>query len=61
MLEIANGADPILVDVALDPQTSGGLLAALSETDAASLQRQLPSSAIVGRCAAGDPGRVLLR
>ena len=61
VLEIADGADPILVDLALDPQTSGGLLAAVSEADARTLARRLPMSAIIGRCVAGTAGRVLLR
>jgi selenide,water dikinase len=60
VLEIAAGADPFLVDLALDPQTSGGLLAALPAADARRLQRRLPSSAIVGRATAGAPGAVAL-
>jgi len=60
VLDVVDGADPILVDLALDPQTSGGLLAALPESDASRIQRRLPSSALVGRCVAGDPGRVRL-
>jgi selenide,water dikinase len=61
VLEIAAGADPFLVDLALDPQTSGGLLAALPAADARRLQRRLPSSAIVGRATAGTPGAVVLK
>ena len=61
VLEIAGGADPILVDLALDPQTSGGLVAAVSETDAEMLLRRLPASAMVGRCIEGDPGTVRLK
>jgi selenide,water dikinase len=61
VLEIAAGADPFLVDLALDPQTSGGLLAALPAADARRLQRRLPSSAIVGRATAGAPGAVVLK
>jgi len=60
VLEIAEDADPILVDLALDPQTSGGLLAALPEPDAERLLRRLPAAAIVGRCVDGDPGTVRL-
>jgi len=61
VLEIAGGADPLLVDLALDPQTSGGLLAALPAADARRLQRRLPSSAIVGRATAGAAGVVALK
>jgi selenide,water dikinase len=60
VLEIADGADPILVDLALDPQTSGGLLAAVTESRAESLLRRLPAAAVVGRCIAGDAGTVRL-
>ena len=60
VLDIADGADPLLVDLALDPQTSGGLLAALPAADARRLQRRLPSSAIVGRAVAGTAGAVIL-
>jgi selenide,water dikinase len=60
VLEISNDADPILVDLALDPQTSGGLLVALSEVNAGQLLRRLPAAAIVGRCIDGDGGRVRL-
>jgi len=61
VLDIADGADPLMVDLALDPQTSGGLLAALPAADARRLQRRLPSSAIVGRATAGTPGAVVLK
>lgn len=50
-MEIAEGSDPILVDLALDPQTSGGLLVACAPEDAARMARRLSGSArIVGRC-----------
>ena len=60
VLEVADGADPILVDLALDPQTSGGLLASVSEEAAQRVLRRLPAAAIVGRCLEGDKGRVRL-
>ncbi|HHQ48663.1 MAG TPA: selenide, water dikinase SelD, partial [Acidobacteria bacterium] len=60
VLEIAGDADPILVDLALDPQTSGGLLAALPATDAERLVRRLPGAAVVGRAVAGATGTVRL-
>jgi selenide,water dikinase len=60
VLEIGDGTDPILVDLALDPQTSGGLLAAVSGDAAQRLLRRLPAAAIVGRCLEGDTGTVSL-
>ena len=61
VLAVDDGADPLLVDLALDPQTSGGLLAALPADAARSLQRRLPASAIVGRAVAGAAGGVALK
>ena len=60
VLEIADGVDPILVDLALDPQTSGGLLAAIPESEAAALLRRLPASAVIGRAVSGASGTVRL-
>ena len=60
LIEIAEGADLLLVDVALDPQTSGGLLLALPADQARQLVLDLPASAIVGEALEG-PGKVLLR
>ena len=61
VLEIADGADELLVDLALDPQTSGGLLAAVSANAAEKIVRRLPGSAIVGRVVEGKSGIVRLR
>jgi selenide,water dikinase len=61
VLEIADGADELRVDLALDPQTSGGLLAAIPPDQAEALVRRLPGSALVGRVVAGTAGTVLLR
>jgi selenide,water dikinase len=61
VLTIADGADELQVDLALDPQTSGGLLAAVTPDAADRLLRRLPSCAIVGRVIDGDAGAVLLR
>jgi len=61
VLEIADGADELRVDLALDPQTSGGLLAAIDPTAAERLLRRIPSAAVVGRVTDGPPGTVLLR
>ncbi len=60
LLELGPGADPLLVDVALDPQTSGGLLLALPADQAHKLVLELPASAIVGQVLQG-PSKVSLR
>jgi selenide,water dikinase len=60
ILQVAEGVDELLVDIALDPQTSGGLLIALPPEQAAVLARQLPSAAIVGEVLEGPAGAVLL-
>ena len=60
-LEIDEGADPVLIDLALDPQTSGGLLVACSAPAASLLCRRLPEAAVVGRLVDGPAGRVVLR
>jgi selenide,water dikinase len=61
VLEIAEGADELRVDLALDPQTSGGLLAAIPADRADALVRRLPGAAVVGRVTDGKSGAVLLR
>lgn len=61
VLEIADDADELRVDLALDPQTSGGLLAAVSADNAEALVRRLPGAAVVGRAVYGTAGAVLLR
>jgi selenide,water dikinase len=60
VLDLAAGVDPILVDIALDPQTSGGLLLALPPDQAQQLVRSLPASAIIGDVLEAPAGRVLL-
>lgn len=60
VLRIADDADPILVDVALDPQTSGGLLVACCPAEADVLCRQLPGAVVVGRVVDGARGTVAL-
>jgi selenide,water dikinase len=59
-LEVAADVDPIRVDLALDPQTSGGLLVACPPEGAARLVRQLPGGALVGRVESGPAGRIRL-
>ena len=60
VLEIADNADELLVDLALDPQTSGGLLAAVTAEAAETIVRRLPGAAIVGRVVDGKGGAVRL-
>ncbi|MEE4273429.1 MAG: selenide, water dikinase SelD [Thermoanaerobaculales bacterium] len=61
VLEIADGADELRVDLALDPQTSGGLLAAVPADQADDLLRRLPAAAVVGRVVDGAAGTVRLQ
>jgi selenide,water dikinase len=60
VLEVDEGADELRVDLCLDPQTSGGLLAAVLPEQAEALVRRLPGSAIIGRVTDGKPGSVRL-
>ena len=60
VLEIDHGADELRVDLCLDPQTSGGLLAAVLPEHAEGLVRRLPGSAVVGRVVDGKAGTVRL-
>lgn len=60
VLEVDEGADELRVDLCLDPQTSGGLLAAVLPENAEDLVRRLPGAAIVGRVVSGAPGKVRL-
>jgi selenide,water dikinase len=60
VLEVEDGADELRVDLCLDPQTSGGLLAAVPPEHAEALVRRLPGSAVVGRVVDGNSGTVRL-
>jgi selenide,water dikinase len=60
VLSIDDGADELRIDLCLDPQTSGGLLAAVTSEHADALVRRLPGAAIVGRVTDGPPGGVRL-
>jgi len=60
VLSIDDGADELRIDLCLDPQTSGGLLAAVTSEHADAIVRRLPGSAIVGRVTDGPPGTVRL-
>ncbi len=60
VLEIPAAADPVRVDLALDPQTSGGLLVACEPEAAGILVRRVPGAAVVGRCTDATAGLVRL-
>jgi selenide,water dikinase len=60
VLEVDEGADELRVDLCLDPQTSGGLLAAVLPEHAEALCRRLPGAAIIGRVTEGPAGTVRL-
>jgi selenide, water dikinase len=53
-VEIAGNIDPKVLELLYDPQTSGGLLIAVSDPDAAALLDALPSAVRVGRVTARD-------
>jgi selenide,water dikinase len=61
-----DGFDAVMLDVCLDPQTSGGLLVALAEQDARGFVEQLHAAgvraaAVVGKVVGAGSGRVALR
>ncbi len=60
VLAIDEDADPLRVDLCLDPQTSGGLLIACAADRAEALVRRLAGSAIVGECREGRAGTLRL-
>jgi selenide, water dikinase len=51
---------PEVENLLYDPQTSGGLLIALPETDAAQLERNVPAAYRIGRVLAKGPKPILL-
>jgi selenide,water dikinase len=53
-VKIAENIEPSVLELLYDPQTSGGLLIALSEPDAASLLDVLPAAVRVGRVTPRD-------
>jgi selenide,water dikinase len=65
IVDVAPTAAPEVVDLLWDPQTSGGLLAAVPASAAPALLERLrgvsPSPAIVGEVIPSPPGRVLVR
>jgi selenide, water dikinase len=62
-LTVADGVPPELVALAHDPQTSGGLLAAVSADDMDAVEADLTGAGVaswrVGRVQAGEPGVAL--
>jgi selenide,water dikinase len=58
-VDAAAGIDPAVVDLMYDPQTSGGLLIALPERDAAALERILPPARRMGKVLARDNRKVI--
>lgn len=66
MVDIAEGVPQYIIDILFDPQTSGGLLMAIPEKDAAKLIDRLHSAgiseaAIVGEVVAENRGRIKVR
>ena len=59
-VEAAGNIGPALLDLLYDPQTSGGLLIAVSERDADALLAALPGAGRVGRVTARDNKAVRL-
>jgi selenide,water dikinase len=53
-VEIGDNIDPAVLELLSDPQTSGGLLIALSDSDAPALLDALPSAIRVGRVTPRD-------
>ncbi len=60
VLELTEGCDELAVDIALDPQTSGGLLLACEPDQARALAQKLPAAAVIGRCVAAPAGHLIL-
>jgi selenide,water dikinase len=60
MLQVGPEIDPILLDLLLDPQTSGGLLIACPAGQAEGLCRRVPEAVVVGRVVEGPAGHLLL-
>ena len=53
-VELAGDVDPAVLTLLYDPQTSGGLLITLPETDAAALLRELPGARRIGQVVSRD-------
>jgi selenide,water dikinase len=48
-VDCATGIDPDLIELLYDPQTSGGLLVSLPESDAARMASRFPDARVIGR------------
>ena len=59
-VEVANAPSPETDDLLYDPQTSGGLLIAMAEQDAAAFERALPGAYRLGRVLAKREKPILL-
>jgi selenide,water dikinase len=59
-VEVKGEIDPALVDLFYDPQTSGGLLIAVSESDAGALLDSLPGGVRIGHVTARDNKALVL-
>ena len=60
-VDCAAGLDPDLVDLFYDPQTSGGLLAALPEEDAARMASRFTAACVIGRVLPVGPKAIRIR
>lgn len=64
-IEVSSGMDRTLLDMLFDPQTSGGLLIAVSKENAPVLEEELRRSgeeyALIGRFFRGEPGQIILK
>jgi selenide,water dikinase len=58
-VDAKSSIDSALLDLLYDPQTSGGLLIALPERDAAALERILPRARRMGRVVARDNSKAI--
>ncbi len=65
-LAASDGLEPAALDILFDAQTSGGLLIAVAESDAAELVARLraagsPEAAVIGRVVGDGTGRIFVR
>lgn len=60
LVEPSSSLDPVLVTLAYDPQTSGGLLLSLAPDRAEALLLELTDARRIGRVTAPNPGRITL-
>jgi selenide,water dikinase len=58
-VDISGEPDPAAVELLYDPQTAGGLLITLPETDAEGLQRAFPAAIRIGRVLSRDNNKAI--